>query len=605
MKPLLRVDSIKSCFRIRLDRKSKNDRKLHDKSDASVFSWEGRDDEATGVLQTEGDNEHDIRHSADEGRVQTLTAQGVPSFEGTSLEKSSNETKTTATTAVRGRVKGLFAPMFRAITMKNQRMPEVKKRHVEELSIKTNDVEQHPVEESENMVDEAVHGVKSRSLPEDIQNQNTSCEREEATGDEVGIFSILGQDETEKSEIMNVVESQGLDEKKLEGFKDNNIQRASIPSAELPFTPEEESRPFLPVTTEQNSSGKTMECRTPASTSSPFAAQKIPPSPKACDLSDDIMSPRTDSQLTKNILIGQNTNCTPVKSHSTKEGSAFTTENCETSSAKSLPPPNEAIPSFSRTSNSSGSVVHDISFSKELDHDASSDNMKVCRDAEQVIVKSLQSKKKKHEKSHAITQEEPMPVTFDEERKCTVLSKEKTDVSTFSPPTVQTCDSASTVNPTPKYDTEDNTVSKDTGFTIAKGKVDHHFKGSKIPITRAVSDSAAKKLSSQEAEAAKAYRLARPLSWSGHYKSYKPIVFDEDDDSSYVTHLSGIDEDGPFDSSRCGLSDDMHDALIWWGERIYKTFGEPGDKTKETMLDMMRSSEEAAYVVRDLSQLKF
>jgi hypothetical protein len=49
----------------------------------------------------------------------------------------------------------------------------------------------------------------------------------------------------------------------------------------------------------------------------------------------------------------------------------------------------------------------------------------------------------------------------------------------------------------------------------------------------------------------------------------------------------------------------MHDTLIWWGERIYKTFGEPREETKEKMIDVMRSTEEAAYVIRDLSRLKF
>jgi hypothetical protein len=201
--------------------------------------------------------------------------------------------------------------------------------------------------------------------------------------------------------------------------------------------------------------------------------------------------------------------------------------------------------------------------------------------------------------------------------KCPVLSQEKFDeynceASTFSPsaqttdPTLETFDSSSRANPIPNCKTEDNTDNKEKECNAVKRKVDHLFTGVNIPITRRVSDSVANILSSHQAEAVEPNQLVKPFSWSGHYNDTNISVSDEDDDdSSYVTHLSGIDEDGLFDRSRCGLSDDMHDTLIWWGERIYKTFGEPREETKEKMIDVMRSTEEAAYVIRDLSRLKF
>lgn len=616
MKPL-RVKYIKSSFLRRLDRKRKTDNKTHGKFNTSVVAWEDCDDDVSGAPPTEDANEPDIRVHDDNGRVETVTVKDVKSIEDTSMEKRSSGKSSTATSAMSGRMKGLVTPVLRAITMK-KRTPKVKQRHTEQLFTET-DVEQHSPKESGEIADGALYEVKSRSPTCATQeNDKISCAGTEAICDEVDIVSIQDQDETKKSDVQDVgiTNDPVKNEIKPEDSKGNEFKASSTPCFGLSLATEETSHLSFSLISENISARETMEYGTSTSKSSCFAAQTMS-SPKACYSTDETMSSPIDSEPTKQISIEHSTNETQIESYSAAEDAAFAIDNCETSTATSLSFSNKLLPSLPNTCNSSSVIVHNSStLSNELEHDASKGILKECRNDEHAISR-FPGKNVTQTKFPSIEQEGSSTVTSDEQMICSVLSQAKTDdckwdTSTVTPstqktaPTLEWFDSPSRVNIVLNYKTEDVTDNKDKECNIANRKVDHLFTGTKIPLTRAVSDSLANTSSSHKADAVKAYQLVNPRSWSGHYNDTNISASDEDDgDSSYVTHLSGIDEDGGFDQSRCGLSDEMHNTLIWWGERIYKVFGEPREETKEKFIDIMRSTEEAAYVIRDLSQLKF
>ena len=136
--------------------------------------------------------------------------------------------------------------------------------------------------------------------------------------------------------------------------------------------------------------------------------------------------------------------------------------------------------------------------------------------------------------------------------------------------------------------------------------VEHLFQPKDIPFGRTVSDTEVIMLSMthDDEDVAEAYELVKPSSWHGTEHQFQDSD-DDNDSSSIVTHLSGIDEDGPFlEQSKCGLSDGLHETLLWCGEKVFNACPEPNDRTKMNVLDTARLGEEAAYVIRDLSRGK-
>ena len=135
--------------------------------------------------------------------------------------------------------------------------------------------------------------------------------------------------------------------------------------------------------------------------------------------------------------------------------------------------------------------------------------------------------------------------------------------------------------------------------------VEHLFQPREIPFGRTVSDTEVIMLSMEhdDEDVDEAYVLVKPASWHGAEHQFEDS--DDDDSCSVVTHISGIDEDGPFvEQSKCGLSDGLHEALLWCGEKMYNVCPEPNDHAKMNVIDTARLGEEAAYVIRDLSRGK-
>lgn len=97
--------------------------------------------------------------------------------------------------------------------------------------------------------------------------------------------------------------------------------------------------------------------------------------------------------------------------------------------------------------------------------------------------------------------------------------------------------------------------------------IEHLFQPKEIPFERTISDTEVLVLKHDDEEICEAYELVKPSTWSGVEHRFQDSDDDEDDSDSVVTHISGLDQDGPFvGSSKCGLSAGVHDALIWWGE---------------------------------------
>jgi hypothetical protein len=134
--------------------------------------------------------------------------------------------------------------------------------------------------------------------------------------------------------------------------------------------------------------------------------------------------------------------------------------------------------------------------------------------------------------------------------------------------------------------------------------VEHLFEPSEIPLERTVSDTEVYLVSMahDDDDVAEAYELVKPATWNGVETKYEDS--EDEDDDSVVTHLSGIDDDDFGKRSKCGLADNWHDTLLWWGEAMYNMCPEPNEQGKKSMMENARLYEEAAYVMRDLSRGK-
>eukprot|EP00956_Cyclotella_meneghiniana_P009388 scaffold12971_cov68-Cyclotella_meneghiniana.AAC.13 len=100
--------------------------------------------------------------------------------------------------------------------------------------------------------------------------------------------------------------------------------------------------------------------------------------------------------------------------------------------------------------------------------------------------------------------------------------------------------------------------------------IEHLFQPREIPFERTVSDTEVLALKHDDDEICEAYELVKPSTWNGVEHQFQDSK-DEADSSSVVTHISGIDQDGPFvGSSKCGLSESLHETLLYWGEIFCK-----------------------------------
>jgi hypothetical protein len=155
-----------------------------------------------------------------------------------------------------------------------------------------------------------------------------------------------------------------------------------------------------------------------------------------------------------------------------------------------------------------------------------------------------------------------------------------------------------------KTKTKKNKKSKSPKARKIVQNVEHLFEPSEIPLERTVSDTEVYLVSMayDDEDVAEAYELVKPATWNGVETQYEDS--EDEDDDSVVTHLSGIDEDDFGKRSKCGLTDNLHDTLLCWGEAMYNMCPEPNEQGKKSMMENARQYEEAAYVMRDLSRGK-
>jgi hypothetical protein len=594
-------------LRKKLDKKSK----ASSSSDAAnVAVCEERDDDAGISLIASG--ESGLRDCIDgqrdgvilEEHTGVQDAEKIKPVEDASKNKRSNA-------GVRGKVQELMSPMIRAVALKKKRAPSVRK--ILKLNARNRKVTEQTSDVNNEMEDEVEGLLKGIKSPSSTEDESVSCASVESKGDDVEVTHVQEHVETEdlveeikSKEACDLIENKGvipsdtrtknsseveinhslsasswaapftsclgldLDENIKSGSKDEvpngtsaemNSIDAEISSIQKPAPPVAKSIALDTLLSTDKATGLD-KCDASISKSSTLSAQTMPPSPK----------PESSNEVKSKLYEAPPMPSAPTLSKlpsSLSRASSKDTGN--TTADNNVTPSNEP-------------GVVDVDYETEV--------IEKKTEAELVAKKDIFNFMRKK-----VTEKEP-----EEHREPETMMTEELKGRIVTEKVVAL--------PAPEqFKNESNAKKKTKNKKSRKARkivqnVEHLFEPSEIPLERTVSDTEVYLVSMahDDDDVAEAYELVKPATWNGVETKYEDS--EDEDDDSVVTHLSGIDDDDFGKRSKCGLADNWHDTLLWWGEAMYNMCPEPNEQGKKSMMENARLYEEAAYVMRDLSRGK-
>jgi hypothetical protein len=607
----LAVDSIKSTLRKRLGKKSKTSDAPSNNEPAKA-SYESRDDEVQVYAVTTREDVQDLRDDAERDAtvvpVRTEIEVEAPTIKDVSNKQTSG--------GARGKIKGLFSPVIRAISLRKKRVPRVSK------VLKVNSQKQEPStfaelkEAPSAAVDELLQDFKP---PRCAQHDNVSC----ASFEVIQFFP--GSEHVENEEGLKIPEE--------------HASKATDADAEVKSTEAEiQVASLLCMDTDDLVKDEIKEV-----TKDEHPTEQDEPAPSTSVESLDPDTPST-------VLVSNETQ-TAVLSSSEADSSDITTEvNLNEEHPRPSAPTLSKLPPKEVVENSSLEPgVLDVGESKteadgKTSEGSSSENTKANKSFTQTLTGRFNEKKKAKDakKKKSVPDTGVNMVSMEHNNEVVVMernddaklpSKEVAENPLLEPCVLDVGESKTEVDnealqndPAKEVTSGSKSIeaNKKCGRTLAdkfnkkmKAKdtkkkdsvnacktrrtvnVEHLFQPSEIPLERSVSDTEVIMISTKHDDnVEEAYELVKPASWHGVERQFADSE-DEGDDDSVNTHLSGIEE-GFSELSTCGLTEGLHDTLIWWGEKVFNVCPEPGEATKQQMIDTARSYEEAAYIMRDI-----